>query len=624
MATVSHRVFQTENERYLLTPTKASLKSKLLRRAKVEVDTQYIAITSISWDKSSFTKDDLEDVCHKYAREDDVWSRDFLSLVLLLQTSKVIESSSKRILSIDNSQAKLPTGPLVVKRSTGQIFTVAKFYHDTHSAFVSSTLPTTKNKGTFVEFMRSEESMIPVPSRLYYPEDKGKPLNGVRIAVKDTIALKGLPTSFGSKAWLDTVSAETYTAPCIENLVAAGAVIVGKVKTTEFAEGVDACEWIDSTCPYNPRGDGQQQSSSSSSGSAAAVAAYSWLDASVGTDTGGSIRHPAAVNGCFGQRPTHGRIDLTGVLGATDLFNTVGIFARDVTTFQKVGSYMVDNSSVARPEPVKRKVNLLYPTRAAKITNPDQHHHGQHRWFPHPEVDQSAWTDAEKQIEQTVTAMEKLLDCKRIPFNINELWEATPVIGQSKNLDEAVGSIYSTITTSSALINGINDFIAKYKKNHNGQDPPVSDVVNARLSHGRTVTPDDVAKALDSAQAFKEWTENTLFGSYDQDATTLLIFPQTCGRPAYRAHVPHRNELFNDTFSIYAFGYLVGCPDYTLPVAEVPYQSEVTGETEYLPASISLIGRPGTDVELFDIVNFLYKNNALSNLAAGSRMFSAS
>jgi len=625
MATVASQIFSIDEQQYLIYPTRVSLKSQLLKHIKTNQSHQdLVAVTAISWDKSVFTKDDLEDVCHRYENSDDVWARGFLSLVILLQPPKMkCLTSSKRILSINNARAKLPAGPLVIQKATGHIFMVAKLMPDTNAAFVSSIVPSTKTKAGFTEYMRSEDVQVPVPSKLYFPENKKKPLNGVRVAVKDSIALKGLRTSFGSKAWLDTYPAERATAPCIQKLVDAGAIVLGQVKTTEFAEGVDACEWIDTVCPFNPRGDGQQEVSSSSSGSAAAMAAYDWLDVAVGTDTGGSIRHPAGVNGCYGQRPTHGRVDLAGVLGATDLFNTVGIFARDVEAFSKVGGYLVDGSPLERRMmPAERKFNLLYPTRAPQTQNPDPHHGGQHRWFPHPEIDQSTWTEAEKQIEQTVVQMEKLFNCRRIPFNINELWRATPVIGQPKSLDEAVGHIYSAVTTSSAFHTGIKEFVAEYKRQNGGMEPAISDIVRARLDHGRTVTPKEISDALQAMQAFREWTENTIFGSYDADSTTLLIFPQTCGRPNYRDESPDRSVLFNDTFSIYAFGYLVGCPDYTLPVAEVPYTSKVSGQTEYLPASISLIGRPGTDRELFDVVKYLHQHGALSDLKAGSRMFS--
>lgn len=430
-----------------------------------------------------------------------------------------------------------------------------------------------------------------------------------------------MKTGYGSQAWLETYLSEKTTAPVIKLLVNAGAVVVGKVKTTEFAEGVDPCEWIDTICPYNPRGDGQQKPSSSSTGSATAAAAYDWLDFTVGTDTGGSIRHPAGVNGVFGNRPTTGVIDLQGVLGTTNLFNTVGIFAREVSVFSNVGKWLL--SPVYQPAlpPSGRKYNLLYPTRALQTTNPDQHHGGQHRWFPHPAVDKSQWNEAEKQIEIFVQNMEHHLGCERIAFNINEIWRATPPKGQPRSLDEAVGHIYSAITTSGALHNGIDKFLADYAAANSGEEPHISSLVKRRLNHGRTISEQHLTSALQAMQAFRQWTINTLFASYDQEATTLLIFPQTCARPDYRDDVPDRSELFNDTFSIYAFGYLVGCPDYTVPVGEVPFLSRVTGREEYLPVSVSLVGKPGADVELFDVLGFLSAVGGLRDVRAGRRMF---
>ncbi len=398
--------------------------------------------------------------------------------------------------------------------------------------------------------------------------------------------------------------------------------MVGKLKTTELAEGVDPCEWIDTVCPFNPRGDGSQKPSSSSTGSAVAAAAYQWLDFTVGTDTGGSIRHPAGVNGVYGQRPSHGLISLDGVLGANDLFNTVGIFARDVQVFTRVGSYFVRplDPSMCVDKP-RRKYNLLYPTRAPQTEDPDQHHGGQHRWFPHPSVDMAYWTEAEKKIEGVVRDLERHLNCERICFNINELWRATPPIGQPRSLDDAVGHIYSNITTASALHNRIDKFMSDYAAANNGSAPPLCEVVQRRLDYGRHLPAQQLAGSLEAMQAFRTWTETTLFGSYDQDATTLLIFPQSCGQPDYRQDVPERSNLFNNTFSIYAFGYLVGCPDYTVPVAEVPYFSTVTNSTEFLPVSLSLIGRPGSDLELFDVLLQLQKSGVIANVAAGSRLW---
>ncbi|KEF57186.1 uncharacterized protein A1O9_07376 [Exophiala aquamarina CBS 119918] len=431
---------------------------------------------------------------------------------------------------------------------------------------------------------------------LYLTQDD-RPLAGLRFAVKDTLSIHGLRTGFGSQAWLETSPAATLTAPAIQLLLDAGATLVGKLKTTEFVEGVDPSEWI-----HAP--------SSSSTGSAVAIAAYEWLDFTIGTDTRGSIRHPAGVNGVYGQRPSHGLVSLEGVLGATDLFNTVGIFARDVRVFSDVGSYLVNPRKFPQPTPEVRKYNLLYPTRASQTQTPYQIHGGQHRWFPHPSVDTAFWTEAEKQIEGMLLNLESKLNCERIAFNINELWRATPPIGQPRSLDEAVGHIYSAVTTASAIHGGLDKFISEFQTANDGAAPKMSELVSRRLDHARPLKPVQIAAALQAMQAFRSWTQ-----------TTLLVFPQSWGRRDYRDDVPDRSVLFNDTFSIYSFGYLVGCPDYTVPVAEVPYFSTVTEQTEFLPVSISLVGRPGTDLELFDLLRYLRQEGVIADVLAGSRLY---
>ena len=443
----------------------------------------------------------------------------------------------------------------------------------------------------------------------------------LRFALKDTIALRGLRTGYGSRAWLETYPPETETAPVIQLLLDAGAVVVGKAKTTEFAEGVDPVEWIDSVCPYNPRGDGHQKPSSSSTGSATAAAAYEWLDFTIGTDTGGSIRHPAGVNGVFGNRPTQGAIPLTGVLGATSLFNTVGIFAREVSIFSKVGKQLYCPANTPPIRPSSEKYNLLYLTRAQQSAHPPHHRGGQHRWFPHPEDETSTLNEADKVTEAFVQNLEAQLKCKRIPVNIYELWEATPPKGQPRSLDKSTGSIYSAITTYSALRTGVDQFMIDYAGRNGGKGPQISDVVQRRLEFGRTVTSSTIANALDAMQAFIRWMEGFVFGAFDDDSTTLLIFPQSCGAPEYRDEIPDRGVLFNDMFSIYAFGYLVGCPDYTVPVAEVPHHSQITNKTEKFPVSISLVGRPDSDKELFDLLSRLHESGVLRDVEAGRRMY---
>lgn len=113
-------------------------------------------------------------------------------------------------------------------------------------------------------------------------------------------------------------------------MIDAGAVIIGKMKTSQFANGETATDdWVDYHSPYNVRGDGYQDPSSSSSGPGAGIGAYEWLDIGLGSDTGGSIRGPSGVNGCFGNRPSHGLVSLDHVMPLSPVMDTAGFLTRD-------------------------------------------------------------------------------------------------------------------------------------------------------------------------------------------------------------------------------------------------------------------------------------------------------
>ena len=115
----------------------------------------------------------------------------------------------------------------------------------------------------------------------------------MRIAFKDNIDLKGVRTSAGSRAYQTLYPEKERNAACITKLLGAGAVIVGKTKTVQFASGENARDWIDYSAPFNPRADGYQEPSGSSTGSATAVSAYGWIDATIGTDS--RLIHPSKL-----------------------------------------------------------------------------------------------------------------------------------------------------------------------------------------------------------------------------------------------------------------------------------------------------------------------------------------
>ena len=130
------------------------------------------------------------------------------------------------------------------------------------------------------------------------------PLHGIPIALKDLFYVAGVPTSAGSEVLADFVPG--HDATVTERLRLAGAVCVGKTVTHEFAYGQNAA-------PTRNPWDLERTPGGSSAGSGAAVAAHSCL-AAMGTDTGGSIRMPASVDGVVGLKPTYGRVSRYGVV----------------------------------------------------------------------------------------------------------------------------------------------------------------------------------------------------------------------------------------------------------------------------------------------------------------------
>ncbi len=180
-------------------------------------------------------------------------------------------------------------------------------------------------------------AFVPGPRARIVGKARG-PLSGLTFAAKDLFDVADVPTGGGNHDWPTGRAVPTQHSWAVQTLLDAGATLIGKTITDEVSLGILGENAFDGT-PVNVRAPGRVPGGSSS-GSAAAVAA-GLCDTALGTDTGGSVRVPASFCGLYGIRPTHGRINVAGMMPQAPTSDTTGWFARDAATFSKVSAVML-------------------------------------------------------------------------------------------------------------------------------------------------------------------------------------------------------------------------------------------------------------------------------------------
>ncbi|HML09826.1 MAG TPA: amidase [Stellaceae bacterium] len=188
------------------------------------------------------------------------------------------------------------------------------------------------------------------------------PLARLTFAAKDLFDVAGHVTGGGNPDWARVNPIPTRHAWAVQRLLDAGATLIGKTITDEVSLGILGENPFDGTA-RNPRAPGRVPGGSSS-GSAVAVAA-GLCDTALGTDTGGSVRVPASFCGLYGIRPTHGRLDLTGMMRQAPTSDTTGWFARDAETFARVSEVMLEEEI-----PAELPKRLVIATDAFAVADP--------------------------------------------------------------------------------------------------------------------------------------------------------------------------------------------------------------------------------------------------------------
>lgn len=225
-------------------------------------------------------------------------------------------------------------------------------------------------------------------------------LSGIAVGVKDIIDVQGLPTRNGSESCSD-VDAAIEDAAVVTSLRNAGASIVGKTTTTEFA-------FTDPTNCRNPH-DLNRTPGGSSSGSGAAVAA-GLVDLALGTQTAGSLCRPAAYCGVVGFKPSYGLLPTTGVTALATSFDTVGVIARSVDIARRAVQAMSDIAPLDN-EHTFAVASMLLPTDT-----------------PATAETQDAYNHASKKLQQNNFVFKDV----EIETNINDIVSAHRIIMNSE------------------------------------------------------------------------------------------------------------------------------------------------------------------------------------------------
>ena len=376
------------------------------------------------------------------------------------------------------------------------------------------------------------------------------PLAGVPFAVKDLINQAGVPNTCGSGFAPFTPVA---SAPCVRRLEEAGAIPIGRVGLHEFAFGFSSENpWFGPV--HNPL-DPDLSPGGSSGGSAAAVAAEI-VPLALGTDTGGSVRVPAALCGIVGLKVTHGRGSIRGVYPLAGGLDTVGPLALSVADAEAMYRVIAPHDPLD-PASVERPVDDAAEPRSLR---------GLRLAVPHPWVD----TGYEPRVE---TSFQELLETLR-------------------SHDATVENVTIAETAPSTL--GLPSAYFEAARIHRTRfeaDPEAygSDL-QVRLTDALAVTADQYAEALEWRSRVRRALEACL-ADYDAIATpttAALTKPigvdeleLTTGRTGYRAPLSHFTALVNNA----------GLPAIALPISG-------SGTP---PLSLQLVGLPWSERQLLTI-----------------------
>ncbi|KAJ4359610.1 uncharacterized protein N0V89_000165 [Didymosphaeria variabile] len=441
---------------------------------------------------------------------------------------------------------------------TGSLHQAYRLYADTQGTFTEAAIEYLEgNFSVLPATIPGQFSTVAVPSRLYFTKTTREPLAGVRVGVKDIYNIKGLKTGNGNRAWYDLYPAANVTAPAIQNLIDAGAVVVGKMKTSQFAIGETAtADWVDVHAPFNPRGDGYQDPSSSSAGPASGVG--------------------------------HGLISLDEVMPIAPELDTAGLLARDPSLLKQAAQALYKKTMTATNS---------FPSNILTVGFPG-----------------NATSELDNILMGFLTKLTGFLSANTTIFDIDNAWAATNP--KKAVLKTFLNNTYDVITSRRQVALVRDPFFAKFAAEFDGRTPPVNPSPLARWAVA-DATQVTLQEAIETKSEFQNWFNEGILPSDPKTCSkSLFIYVPRKPSPKYR-----NTYLSGVTppaaFSTSRISPLAETPEIVIPIGEIAYFSSVSNHTEYLPVTVDLMAAKGCDGMLFSLVEELYLRGIVNKSEAG-------
>ncbi|KAK5175579.1 uncharacterized protein LTR77_000718 [Saxophila tyrrhenica] len=550
-----------------------------------------IAVVTDDSEDSHF---DCQSAVSKFSAVDDVFTEAFAGSIYVQATGSTASNATNSTIYSVNvaANAAIPEGPYFLS-SSGEVYEAWRLYTDFAGAFTETLVGANGDTfGVLPANIAGQQLAVAVPSRLYYTKTAEKPLAGVRLGIKDIYDVAGVRTSNGNRAWYHLYPPATANALPVQRLVDAGAIIVGKMKTSQFANGEQAtADWVDYHSPFNPRGDGYQDPSSSSSGPGAAAGSYPWLDLTLGSDTGGSIRGPSEVQGLYGNRPSHDLVALDGTMPLSPPLDTAGFLTRDPLLWAEAAKALyLYNVTISHSYPKQIKL-YGFPK---KVSEP-----------------------GDDLLLDFVSKITAYLGANTTNYDVERSWRRTHPANTNPSISDYLNLIYPILISKNQVDLVREPFYEDYAAAHDGRKPFVDPVSLARWAFGDSFPESAVAKQNARREIFADWfAEHGLAPDPDTCSDSILLYVGS------QASINYRNQYISAPVAPYGFGIsrvspFWGGPDFVLPIGQASYRSEITKHKEFLPVTVDIMAARGCDGMIFGLVQDLVEQGILEPSVAG-------